>query len=51
MLLNWSETGQLVIPVFFFVFFFPPSLSPQYSEEQGAVSSDRTEGNPGNDDL
>lgn len=49
MLLNWSETGQLVIPGYFF--FFSPSLSPQYSEEQGAVSSDRTEGNPGNDDL
>lgn len=30
---------------------FCPSLSPQYSEEQGAVSSDWTEGAPGSSDL
>lgn len=34
-----------MIPVFY------PPLSPQYSKEQGTVSGDRAEGNPGNDAL
>lgn len=34
--------SMLVIPVY-----FSPSMCPQYSKEQGAVSSDWTEGTAG----